>query len=94
MTGMTECRYCGNGHDVRELCHARRVSRRRFLLALGATAAVVAAAPHVPSGFTLERTIAWPRTLWPETAGILAPFDDGTYGPYLGFVREVTLAEA
>lgn len=62
---MTECRYCVNAHDVRELCRARRVSRRKFLFGLGATVAAVAAAPLVPNvGFTIERTIRWPTQDW------------------------------
>jgi hypothetical protein len=44
---VSECRYCGNDHDVRDLCRARRVSRRTFLFASGA-AAVGACLPAPP----------------------------------------------
>jgi hypothetical protein len=44
---MAECRYCGNDHDVRDLCRARRVNRRAFLFAAGA-AAVGACLPAPP----------------------------------------------
>lgn len=33
-----ECRYCGNDHDVRDLCRARRVSRRIFVFTASAAA--------------------------------------------------------
>lgn len=35
-----ECPWCGNAHAAEELCRARRVSRRTFLLSASATAAV------------------------------------------------------
>lgn len=43
-----ECRYCGNGHAVTELCRPRRVGRRMFCFALG-TAAVGALLPACPA---------------------------------------------
>ena len=45
---MIECEYCGNDHDVRELCSDRRgISRRRFF-SLSARAIVgVALAPQI-----------------------------------------------
>jgi hypothetical protein len=47
---MLECRYCGNEHDVRDLCRARRVHRRTFLFtaSVAAVGAVLPAPPADP----------------------------------------------
>lgn len=49
MASQEECRYCGNEHDVKELCRARRVGRRAFLFALGAAAAAAAMPAAAPT---------------------------------------------
>lgn len=84
---MTECRYCGDAHDERDLCRARRVSRRRFLFVGVAAVAAAATAPLVPKGFTIERTIHHGTSVWPECTGILAGESDAVYRSYLAFDR-------
>lgn len=44
-----ECRWCGNAHDVSELCRPRRVNRRAFILTASAAAAGALVAPALPA---------------------------------------------
>lgn len=55
--GPAECRWCGNAHDVQELCRPRRVNRRTFLFTTGAAVAGALVAPACPAFQGQEYTL-------------------------------------
>lgn len=69
-----ECRYCGNAHDVAELCRPRRVGRRAFLMAIGAAAAGVVAAKTI--GITPGFNAAAKANVGALTAEMMRKFNE------------------
>lgn len=71
-----ECRWCGNDHDVSELCRPRRVSRRSFLFTASAAAAGALVAPACPALEIVDT--GWLNELG-NLEGQMALMNDGTY---------------